>query len=235
MGGYTNCGGWLDYWTQWGSANYAGGTDFNVQNEADISDYPCFAKYYVTFPLGAVPAGQAIAGATLTLHQFGGSGGPGQATASLVEVSVVREDWAEASVTWNSAPYALENVAQATVDPLASPPPWPGVARNWDVSRAVAEAYASGQPLRLVVYSADTDYHSGKYFTSSDVGDWDAAGRPTLTVTFGTLGPTISPLPPSRLPGSGAGSSNPLPPSRSVGTTGVTGTPAPNPLPTSRH
>jgi len=26
----------------------------NVQNQSDISDWPCFSKYYVTFPLDAV-------------------------------------------------------------------------------------------------------------------------------------------------------------------------------------
>jgi hypothetical protein len=201
VGGYTTCGGALDYWTQWGNANYAGGTDFNVQNESDISDYPCFAKYYVTFPLSSLPQGEGIAAATLTLHQFGGAGAAGQATPSLLQVSTVREEWSEASVSWNNAPYALENVSQAPVDPLASMPPWPGVARTWDLSRAVAEAYASGAPLRLAIYSADTDYHSGKYFVSSDTGDWNAAGRPTLTVVAGASAPdggqTPSPTPTS--------------------------------------
>ncbi|MDT8304975.1 MAG: hypothetical protein RRC07_03480, partial [Anaerolineae bacterium] len=53
------------------------------------------------------------------------------------------------------------------------------------VSRAVAQAHASGQPLRLVLYSADGAYHSGKYFSSSDVPAWNAAARPTLTVSWG--------------------------------------------------
>ncbi len=239
VGGYTTCGGALDYWTQWGNANYAGGADFNIQNESDISDYPCFAKYYVTFPLSSLPAGQGITAATLTLHAFGGSGAPGQATPSQIEVSTVREDWAEASVSWNNGPYALENVAVATVAPLTTQPPWPGVARSWDVSRAVAAAYASGQPLRLALYSADTDYHSGKYFVSSDTGDWNAAGRPTLSVTFGSLtgagSPTAPPVPPSPRPaGSIAGSPNPLPAPRRLGITGATGGPVPDSRPGSR-
>src|SRR5262249_19441457 len=124
VGGYTTCGGALDYWTQWGNANYAGGADFNIQNESDISDYPCFARYYVTFPLSSLPVGQGVVSATLTLHEFGGSGAPGQATPSQIEVSTVGNDWSEASVTWNNGPYALENVSEAQVDPLTVTPPW---------------------------------------------------------------------------------------------------------------
>jgi hypothetical protein len=70
VGGYTVCGGGYDYWTQWGQTTWAqynsSLTDFNIQNESDISDYPCFAKYYVTFPLDAIPAGKVVISATLT-------------------------------------------------------------------------------------------------------------------------------------------------------------------------
>lgn len=228
VGGYTNCGAGLDFWSQWGNTNYFGLTDFNVQNQSDIADFPCFAKYYVTFPLSSLPQGQAVASATLTLHQFGNSGAAGQATTSLIQVSTVRSDWSDASITWNTAPYALENVGQASVDPLTSQPPWPGVARTWDLSRAVADSYASGQPLRLAIYSADTDYHSGKYFVSSDTGDWNAAGRPTLDVIVGTQGPTVPPAPPPRPGGGVVGSPSPLPGPR---VTGAASAPAPNRLP----
>ena len=53
------------------------------------------------------------------------------------------------------------------------------------MSRAVAEAYASGAPLRLVLYEADWAYHSGKYFHSSDACDWNTEGCPALTITWG--------------------------------------------------
>ena len=46
-------------------------------------------------------------------------------------------------------------------------------------------AQATGQPLQLALYSADGPLHTGKYFWSSDVGDWNAEGRPTLTVVWG--------------------------------------------------
>jgi hypothetical protein len=105
----------------------------------------------------------------------------------LIQVSTAAGDWDETSLTWNNAPLAAENVGRAWVDWLSDQPPWPGVARSWDVSHAVAEAYASGYPLRLVLYSADSARHSGKYFVSSDTGDWNEEGRPTLQVTWGEI------------------------------------------------
>jgi hypothetical protein len=84
----------------------------------------------------------------------------------------------------------MENVSRAWADPVTGcgtpSVPWPCFARTWDVSYAVAQAYAAGKPLRLALYEADSHYHSGKYFTSSNTEDWNAAGRPTLTVTWGT-------------------------------------------------
>jgi len=170
-------------WNLWGNANFAGGTGVNLQNQGDIADWPCFSKYYITFPLNQLPPNKAILSATLTLHHWGGSD-PNQALRSLIQVFTVAEDWQETTLTWNNAPLAVENVSRAWVDVVASCN-WPCVARTWDVSRAVAQAYEAGTPLRLALYEADEAYHSGKYFTTSDEGEWNAVGRPTLTVVWG--------------------------------------------------
>lgn len=193
VGGGTDCGGGMDYWTQWGEAVYhmlpdSPGEergDFNIQNQSDISDWPCFSKYYVTFPLSALPAGRVVVSATVTLHQFGNSQ-PQDARPSLIQVLTVDSDWNEATLNWNNAPLAVTNVGRAWVGVLNQTAPWPGVARTWDISQAAAQAYASGTPLRLAFYSADNNYHSGKYFVSSDTGDWNAQGRPTLKIILGT-------------------------------------------------
>jgi hypothetical protein len=188
VGGGTDCGSGLEpFWDTVPVKNYAGRDQVNVQNEGDIADWPCFSKYYLRFPLDAVPAGKVIRSATLTLHQFGNSGGGayGAPPDSLIQVFTVREDWNPATLTWNNAPLAQENVSRAWVQGLTSFPDWPGVARTWDVSGAVAQAMASGQPLRLALYSADAAYSTGKYFTGSAAADWDALGRPTLDVTWG--------------------------------------------------
>jgi len=187
VGGGSTCGEGSDFFGQWGSLNYAGSTTLVVQNQGDVADWPCFSKTYIDFPLGGLPAGQQVISATLTVYQFGGSD-PSQAQSSLVQVLTVADPWAEDSIAWNNAPLATENVAGSWVDPLPSTLPWPGAARTWDLSWAVAHAVAAGQPvLRLVLYEADGAYHSGKYFTSSDAGDWNATGRPTLQVVLSAL------------------------------------------------
>lgn len=188
VGGYTVCGEGRDFWTQWGDTTEdfynPERSDLNIQNQVDIADWPCFSKYYVTFPLDALPPGKAILSATLTLHLIGNAGGA-NAPRSWIQVLTVAQDWDDRSLTWNNAPLAAENIGGTWVDPVTNWPGWPGIPYRWDVTYAAAQAYATGQPLRLALYSADGDYHSGKYFASSDTGDWNAAARPTLTVVWG--------------------------------------------------
>jgi hypothetical protein len=192
VGGHTVCGEGMNAWTEWGNANYAGYAQFNVQNQWDISDFMCFSKFYVTFPLTGVPPGRAIASAKVRLNLFGNAGYvPGDARPSAIDVLTVAEDWAESSITWNNAPLASENVSVTWVHPVdAAHPAGP---YEWDVSYAVAAAYAAGLPLRLVFYSTDGDYHSGKYFWSSDADDGLAGARPTLEVRWGLAGPPTAP------------------------------------------
>jgi uncharacterized repeat protein (TIGR01451 family) len=165
--------------------------DLFVQNEADVSDFPCFSRSYLQFDLSAIPPGKVITAATLLVYQFGGSD-PSQARPSWIQVFSVTDPWDETTLTWNNAPLASKNFVGTWVNPITTFPGWPGVAVTWDVTPLVAEAYAAGRPASLVLYSADTAYHSGKYFVSSDAGDWDAAGRPTLTVVWGDPGLTLT-------------------------------------------
>lgn len=195
VGGDTVCGESFGpgYFAGWGSANYAGSPHMNVQNQADVADWPCYSKSYLTFPLDAVPANKIIISATLTLHQFGGSD-PNQAERSLIQAFTIAQNWDEATITWNNAPLALENIAATWVAPTDFPG-WPGIAVEWDVSSAVATAYAAGNPLRLALYEADAAYHSGKYFTTSEAEDWNEVARPTLRIKWGNpvFGVTVSP------------------------------------------
>jgi hypothetical protein len=179
------CGGETSFWEQWPNANYGASPDFNIQNQSDIADWPCFARYYVTFELNGVPSGKRIQRATLTLHQWGNTGTVDLARPSFIQVARVAGAWSEGAITWNNSPQVLETLGGLQVDPLLTAPAWPGVARQWDVSKAAADAYAAGEPLRLALYSADADYHSGKLFVSSDTGDWNSSGRPTLRITWG--------------------------------------------------
>ena len=174
-------------YNQWGNANFAGAPEFNIQNQRDVADWPCFSKAYITFPLDQIPAGKVITSATLTLYQWGNSGGGeyGEAPKSLIQVSTVAGDWDESTITWNNAPLAKENISRTWVSPQVGEIHWPGNPYSWDVRRAVAGALAAGIPLRLAIYSADEAQHTGKYFSSSNAQDWDEKGRPTLTVTWG--------------------------------------------------
>jgi hypothetical protein len=190
VGGSLGCGSSLgnknNRWKLWGSQSYPGAIHVNIMNEADISDWDCFSKFYVTFPLSALPKGKAMVNAKITLYEYANAGVQGQPNPSYIQVGVINQDWKPATLTWNSAPLLQENLNSIFVPTKSKPViPWPGLAITWDVSRAVAQAYATGQPLRLVFYDTDNQYNSGKYFTSSTVADWDAQGRPTLQVTLG--------------------------------------------------
>ena len=186
VGGGTNCGQGLDYFGEWGDTNYAGIERVNVQNQYDLADWPCFSKIYLTVPLDQIPPDKNINSAALTLHHFGNAGEDenGAGLPSLVQVFRVGQDWEEGSLTWNNAPLAIENVSQVWVEWLTGYPGWPGLPRTWDLTRGVAEAYAEGQPLRLVLYSADSERHSGKYFLTSDIDEDSVEGRPTLKISW---------------------------------------------------
>lgn len=186
-------------WNGWGNRNYAGENSALIQNQADIADWPCFSKYYLTFPLDRLSPGKVIRSARLVLHHWGGSGAictnpdqnpdPNCARSSYVQILTVVNPWQENTITWNNAPLAFENVAVLRVQPFSINPPeinWPGARREWDVSYALAKAYDQGAAwISFAVYSADSAYHSGKYFSASETGDWNKEGRPTLIIEYG--------------------------------------------------
>lgn len=194
VGGSTICGDITkpDFYSQWGIlpesayADYTvNNTQVNIQNQANVADWPCFAKYYVTFPLDAVPAGKVIRSVKLVMSLFGNSD-PNNASDSLIHVATVNADWNEASLTWNNAPLASENFAATYVEPVPDAGSFAGdlgIKYEWEISAAAVRAYQAGEPLRLVLYSSDWPKHSGKYFYSSNYSIPEA--RPTLVITYG--------------------------------------------------
>jgi hypothetical protein len=186
VGGGTTCSAGMDFFTQFGSANYAGREYVNIQNQSDVSDWPCFSKYYVTFPLDAIPVGKVIRTAKLVMHQFGSAGAPGDTVyTSFLQASTVAESWDESALTWNHAPLPLQNLASTRIGVYkVNPPDFNNLpAYQWDVSQAAAEASTNGAPLKLVLYTPAGAQHSGKYFLSSN--SYYAFDRPTLVVEYG--------------------------------------------------
>ncbi len=177
-------------WSTWPNRNFGAERQFIIQNQFNIDDWPCFAKYYVTFPLDSLPQGKVILSATLTLYQWGNNGPPDQAPDSYIHVLTVPEAWDESTITWNNAPLPGENIDQIWVPVVDCKDSngnmqWPCFPRVWDVTGAAAQAYADGEPLRLALYSSDSGMHSGKQFTTSETGDWNVAGRPALDIVWG--------------------------------------------------
>jgi hypothetical protein len=78
----------------------------------------------------------------------------------------------------------MENVSQAWVEPHPSFTGWPGLEVRFDLTRAVAQTLVTDEPLRLALYSGDSGCHSGKYFSTSEAGDWNLAARPALEVEW---------------------------------------------------
>ncbi len=168
--------------------NHGGDAELYVGNEIAETNFPCFNKSFLRFSLDDIPAGKEILSAKLTIHHWGNAD-PNLARPSWIHLFTITDPWDEMGITWNNAPLAQENVAVTRVEPLRSFPGWPGIPYDWDASQAVAEAYAAGEPLSIALYSSDSAEHSSKYLTASEVEDWDAEGRPTLTIVWGDSTP----------------------------------------------
>jgi len=198
MGGGGTCGGGHNGGSE---TNHGDDGHLFVGTETAPTHFPCFNKSYLRFSLDTIPPGKTIISASLTLHLWGYAGEtPDLAQPSWVHLFTVRDPWEEMTIHWNNAPLAQENVSAMWVNPYSgdrSDPDWPGDPYTWDATQAVAEAYAEGQPVNLALYGSDTDQHSSKYMTSSETGDWNAEGRPTLQVIWGnpvgTMTKTASP------------------------------------------
>ena len=162
--------------------------DLYVENQELISDLPCFSKSFLRFRLDPIPAGKTIISAALTLHQWSNADWT-RAQPSPIWLLTVDGDWEEDTLTWNNAPPARENLTLTWVDVITpgNNPGRPGNPYTWDATQAVAESYAAGAPLDIALYTADINFHSSKYLTSSDTEDWNAVARPLLTVVWGTI------------------------------------------------
>lgn len=182
MGGGGTCAGGHEGGSE---INHGDDTGLFVGTEVAPTHFPCFSKSYLRFSLDAIPPGKAVISATLTLYHWGNAGAPGQAQSSWVHLFTINDPWEEMTIHWNNAPLAQENVSASWVYPITGQVDWPGNPYDWDATQAVAEAYAEGRPVSMAIYGSDSAQHSSKYLTSSDTGDWNEEGRPTLAVFWG--------------------------------------------------
>ncbi len=166
--------------------NYGDSTSLFVENQSLIADFPCFSRSFLRFHLDPIPPGKVIISASLTLHQWSNARGD-LAQPSLIWLLSVDGGWGEDTLTWNNAPLARQNLSATWVNVITpdNNPGWPGNPYSWDATQAVAESYAAGEPLNVALYTADTNFHSSKYLSSSDVAEWNAVARPALTVVWG--------------------------------------------------
>ncbi len=145
VGGGTTCGSdyWPDFYDGWGEANLQGATQVNIQNQADVADWPCYSKYYVTFPLDTIPLGKEITSATFRFYQFGNSGQGWEPAPqpSFIQIGGISDDWDERTITWNNAPTLKENYSSAWVYPLEEFPDYPGIPVEWDILEPVKDSY----------------------------------------------------------------------------------------------
>lgn len=193
---------WLGGGTDGIGGHVGGGSDINhgdderlfIGSETAPTHFPFFNKSFLRFSLDDIPPDKEIISATLTLHHWGNAGqSSGLARPSWVSLFTISDPWEEMSITWNNAPLAQENIAATWVYPLTSFSGWPGVAYDWDATKAVAEAYAAHEPVSMAIYSSDNARDTTKYLTSSETGitdppaywNWNEEGRPTLTVVWG--------------------------------------------------
>jgi hypothetical protein len=115
--GSVSRGAWGDGMINLGDITYA-----NIQAQWDTTDWPCYARYIARWGAIQLPAGATVTGAWLDLYQFGYAYpgpndvqefAPHQVTqAYAVEATA----WEERTVTWDTAPRALENISRTAFD-----------------------------------------------------------------------------------------------------------------------
>jgi len=189
------------------SAGHNGGGEVNHGDHAELylgsetapTHLPCFNKSFLRFKLGSVPAGKAILSAKLTLYHWGNAGDPSAPNdedhghASYAWLYTVNDPWEEMTIHWNNAPMAGENLDVQRIEVLTAFPGWDNlVVYEWDVTKAVAEAYQAGQPVSLAVYDSASERNTSKYLVSSETGDWNAKNRPKLTIVYGADVPSVT-------------------------------------------
>mgnify|MGYP000909758466 CR=1 FL=1 len=202
LGGTSDCGylDWPNHFETWGWRNYETYIGFhsryeefsNVQNQWDVADWPCYSKYIMRVP---IPENlQNFSGAFLNIYRFGHPGyNPGDTGTSIFQAYEVNDAWEENTVAWNTIQLG-ENVSHGPVTECTDTE-----CGSWfrlDISELVRRAIARGEKtVDAVFYSANGNYHSGKYFYTSE-----GAAKPFVQFVSGGIPETPTPVIPTPTP-----------------------------------
>ena len=194
VGGGTNCGSddWPGYYETWGrnedgpsatAPRVQMGLSAQVnarQNQNDIADWPCYARYFAAWSLAELPAGAQVVSATVEMRQFGNPGYGANYTVdgpqdTRYEVFEVADAWNEAGITWDNAPSPRENVAWTVVRAI---PDWcngfcnPGIPYQFDVTEIVKRAQKAGRSWASMAL-----YKAAATITAANTSGLRARGR----------------------------------------------------------
>lgn len=208
VGGGTDCGlpDWPEYFSTWGTRNWGTSPYLMTQNQWDVADWPCWAKFLVAWDQTALPPGAQVLSATLVLRHFGdpgyGSGyDPDGSGETVHQVYGLNAAFDETSVGWDTMPLALENISRGVVRPVpdtcivnnvryCDPP----LVEMLDVS-AIAQQAGSDRAY-AAIYTAAGQYHAGKHFWSRE-SHWPPEVQISYVIDDGvaTPIPTVPPTP----------------------------------------
>jgi hypothetical protein len=226
LGGSTDCGDWAwpAYFPTWGDANTEAtkyGAWWSVQNQWDTADWPCYSRYIAKWELPTLPDGATLTGAWIDAYKFGHSGYLGESTGTnVMQAWEVSPSWGEGSVTWNNAPIFTEAVSRTPVGECAADNCTVGDWHSFDVTEIVRRGYEAGQAEASAgFYTSAGQYHSGRYFYSSE-----GALPPTVRIAY-VLGTLATPEPTATV-------TPPVPTSEPTDVPAATATPEPSPTPT---
>jgi hypothetical protein len=214
-------GAWGEGTISLGAIPYA-----SVQNQWYTTDWPCFAQYVSAWAMPQLPAGAQITGAWLDVNYFGHSwpgptDPPFDDTRTVFQAFEVAPAFDEATVAWDTAPQAGENVSWTLLDTCAAGTDCFGW-RSLDVTEIVRRAHAGGRTeAGVLFYTAAGSFHSGKYFDTREGG-----APPVVRISYTVSGePTWTPTAPPPAPPSATPTATSAPPATATPTIAPSATP----------
>lgn len=182
VGGAFDCGVTEkpDFFPTWGDVSYPQAPQINIQNQMNTEDWPCFSRYMIWFDIPVGLDRKMVSNATIIMHQFGEAGHAWPHNSlEFIPDSNIQAIWVEQPeppYTWNNTPEIKAHLSTTYVpsrnEVFVNPP----VAHEFDITYAIKNA--DGNRVAILLYSADWDIHSGKYF----YGSYADVYRPEISI-----------------------------------------------------